>query len=248
MAEVEGRHWWYRGLRDLTERSLRSPRFELPEGPRVLDAGCGTGENLRALHSWLQPSYLGGFDAFEAALELARGKVPATADLYEADMCDLVLRQTDLDLVISFDVISETGAEAALGGLHRLVSALRPGGIIMFHVPAYEWLSGRHDIAVETRDRFTAGSLNGLLERLGLRVELLSYRLCFLFPAVVAARLPGMMRRPVPGNAVRSDLHSMPGGLTNRLLFSILKAENRLIGRGRALPYGSSVFAIGRRA
>ena len=72
MAQVEARHWWYRGLRDVLERTLGRPHLALPEHPAVLDAGCGTGENLRLLRDLLDPSYLGGFDLSEEALAIAR--------------------------------------------------------------------------------------------------------------------------------------------------------------------------------
>jgi hypothetical protein len=69
-----------------------------------------------------------------------------------------------------------------------------------------------------------------------------------LFPAVVAARFP------VPGRALpsaaeaRSDLHDLPGDAANRFLARVLAVENRWIARGTSLPFGSSVFAIGRKS
>lgn len=247
IARVEESHWWYRGLRDVVLRCLRSPRFVLPPRPRVLDAGCGTGENLKALGAWLEPSYLGGFDVSEKALDFARCKLPESADLYESDICDPTLHQADLDLAVSLDVIEIPGVERALTGLHEIVSALRPGGLFVLNLPAYDWLFSEHDVAIHTSERYTTQRVRALLTELGLRVELLSYRLCFLFPAVVAARLPSLARQPASTQAARSDLHVVPGALLNRMLFSVLQAENTLLARGHALPWGSSVFAIGRR-
>jgi hypothetical protein len=84
---------------------------------------------------------------------------------------------------------------------------------------------------------------------LGLSAELLTHRLFFLFPAVVLCRLPGIWRARRGGDAraARSDLHTMPGRRLNRLLFGIVRAENELIARGARFPWGSSVFAIGRK-
>ena len=49
------------------------------------------------------------------------------------------------------------------------------------------------------------------------------------------------------GNDTQSDLHSMPGEGVSRILYSTLLAENALIARGVSLPFGSSVFAVGRK-
>jgi hypothetical protein len=65
MARVEADHWWYRGLRDALAAVFGRLEPPLPANPRLLDAGCGTGENLRFLRESLDPSYLGGFDPSE---------------------------------------------------------------------------------------------------------------------------------------------------------------------------------------
>jgi SAM-dependent methyltransferase len=212
----------------------------------VLDAGCGTGENLKALSAALQPSYIGGFDASEDALSFARRKCP-DADLFSADICSPNLREKDLDLIISTDVIYIPGAAVVLPGLQQLVSALRPGGLFVVNVPAYQWLFSDHDIAVHTSERFTTTSMRALLAELGLCVDILTYRICVLFPLVVAGRLPSLLRGPRIGSDTQSDLHSMPGEGVSRILYSTLLVENALIARGVSLPFGSSVFAVARK-
>jgi len=246
MARVEADHWWYRGLRDVLARTLRGASPGLPERPRVLDAGCGTGRNLVALDETLSPGYLGGFDASEDALSFARERSPR-ADLWRSDICDPVLQEGELDLVVSLDVLYIPGVERARSGLVRIVDALRSGGLLVLNLPAYDWLFSEHDVAIHTSERYTASKVRSLMCDLGLNVDLLTYRLCLLFPLVVASRLPSLLRSRPGDESARSDLHSVPSGTTNRMLYAVTRAENTLIERGVSLPFGSSIYAIGRK-
>ena len=60
-------------------------------------------------------------------------------------------------------------------------------------------------------------------------MELLTYRLFFLLPAVVLARLPRLLGAPTGNEQARSDLHRIPGEPANRFLLGVLRAEDRLI-------------------
>jgi hypothetical protein len=48
MAELDSRHWWYRARRDILA-SLIERKIRLPDAPRILEIGCGTGHNLAML-------------------------------------------------------------------------------------------------------------------------------------------------------------------------------------------------------
>jgi len=248
MSRVEDHHWWYLGLRDVIVRTLERPDVRLPDRPRVLDAGCGTGANLKMLAERFRPSYLAGFDLSEEAVALAREKAPeATVHVGDVTRPDLDPDDRGLDLVLSLDVIYIPGMERSMPGFRRLVSALRPGGLLVLNLPAYRWLYSAHDVAIHTKERYTRGEVRGFLEQLGLTPVRLSYRMCLLLPLVVAGRLPSILgRRPLPDRA-RSDLHRATGPRLHRILFAILRAENRWIARGTRLPWGSSVFAVARR-
>jgi SAM-dependent methyltransferase len=244
MSRAEERHWWYLGLRELLARILA--REVHVARPRVLDAGCGTGAHLRLLREVLQPTYLGGFDREPEALRLARPKAPG-ADLYLSDVCDPELHVDALDLVLSIDVIYVPGAERAYPGLLRMAERLDRGGLMVLHLPAYRWLYSEHDVAVHGTQRFTAREVGALLTGLGLQVELLTYRLCLLFPLVVLSRLPRLVRPREAPAAARSDLHREPHPRVNGALLAALRAENAAILRGARLPFGSSVFAVARK-
>jgi len=243
MAALEDSHWWYVGLRDLIGQTLRHARFALPRQARVLDAGCGTGATLRSLQRNLAPAYLGGFDSSPRAVSAAQDKASG-ADVYQADLRHPALHQDSLDLVLCCDVLSIAGIDACWAGMQRLVAALRRGGLLLLHLPAYGWLRSSHDRAIGTRDRTTVLELDRLLRAWRLKVELLSYRLCLLFPAVLAARLPSMLR-PRPDDA-RTDLVATAPHW-NRLLAGVLRVENGAIVHGASLPWGSSVYAVARK-
>jgi SAM-dependent methyltransferase len=223
---------------------VAGPQAKLPAHPRVLDAGCGTGENLRFLSRLLRPAYTGGFDLSPLAISHTRSKLPE-ADVYESDIRDPEIRAEDLDIVLSCDVMSIAGIDESFAGLHRMVEGLRRGGLLILNLPAYGWLRSRHDVATSTRDRVTARQLRSLLARLGLSTESIGYRVFSLLPAIVLARLPSMLSagRRQSGS---SDLRATPPWI-NSLLYSVLRAENAAASHRVRFPWGSSVYAVARK-
>jgi SAM-dependent methyltransferase len=246
MAELEATHWWYGGVRDLFTRLLRNPRFAVGKDPRVLDAGCGSGAHLQLLSQLFNPAYLGGFDLSDLAVEHAKRKIP-TADVYQSDVSRPEVHVPELNLILCCDVLYTTPLDEGIAGLKTITDRLRPGGLLLLHLPAYNWLKSRHDLAVHTRQRFTKTSARSIFSSLQLRVEFLSYRMSMLLPAVVAWRLPSLFRRgSTDSERAISDLRPVPAPL-NRLLLTALQVENRVLARGIPLPWGSSIVAVGRK-
>ncbi len=245
IAALEDTHWWYAGLRDLFHRILESDRFRIRRGGNILDAGCGCGANLKLLGDVTAPAYLGGFDLSNLAIQYAARKNPG-ADVYLADLCQPVTHVDELDLILCCDVLYTTPLADGVAGLATLVRKLRPGGLLLLHLPAYNWLKSSHDLAVHTRQRFTTQSARKIVTDLGLRVELLSYRMCLLFPAVVIRRLPSLLRRGAASDRDQSDLQPVRASLNNGLR-TALRLENRMLAHGLRLPWGSSILAVARK-
>lgn len=244
MALAAESHWWYRGLREAIVNAVR--RYESPARPmeNAIDAGCGTGENLRALQQVLPLKYAGGFDVSPLALNYAAEKCPG-ADLYLSDICRPQLHVAALDLVLSCDVLSVPGFTKALPGLQMMTEALRPGGLFIVNLPAYSWLRSRHDAAVQQSYRFCAHNVRTLMSTLQLKIELLTYRVWTLFPAIVLYRMPSAWCRQ-RNDAGPSDV-SVPPSLWNRILTTLLHAENQAVEYGVRFPWGSSVFVVARK-
>ncbi len=245
MASVESDHWWYRSLRDCLEFSLRRYGQALPEKPNILDAGCGTGQNLCFLNSLFRVGYLGGFDFSERAVEYAKSKCPA-ADIYQSDIRQPELHCEEFDIVVSCDVLYIPGFEASTAGLLQIIQKMRPGGLFLVNLPAYNWLRSDHDLAIQTSERYVASQVKNFLQRLGLEPMSVTYRLCALFPLVVASRLPSIMRPSSDAHSATSALKPA-SQMSNMVFGQYMRWENRLIGCGLRMPFGSSVFAVGRK-
>jgi ubiquinone/menaquinone biosynthesis C-methylase UbiE len=100
----------------------------LPEGAKVLDVGCGTGEHLvRAVKAGFEAC---GVEPAPAMLDFARKNVPK-ADLRQGIATDLPFGDGEFDLVIMVEVLrylDRPDTETALKEARRV---LKPGGRLM---------------------------------------------------------------------------------------------------------------------
>jgi SAM-dependent methyltransferase len=228
MRSVEDRHWWYRSL-----RSLITPW--LADAPALLDAGCGTGGTLLGLGRGT------GVDISTLALSLCRerglGRVAA------ADVQHLPFAEGAFDAVLVLDVLYHRRVTDDRRVLAECARVVKPGGVVLIHVPAFRFLAGEHDRAVHGVRRYTASQLRDLVRRAGLGISLLTYRHLALLPAALLLRRGegGRPREMEP----RSDL-GRPNPLVNTLLLALCELENRLV-RWCPLPAGLSLFCAARR-
>ena len=236
-AQEEG-HWWYVGMRRISATLLDrfGPRTEQAGPLQVLDAGCGSGGMTRFLG---RRGIVTGVDLAPEALELAKRR--GLTRLARASVGQLPFRSASFDVVTSFDVLYHLNVHddrAALAELHRV---LRPGGVLLIRLPAYDWIRGAHDDAVHTRHRYTRDELTGKLDDVGFRLEHATYANSVLFPLAPVKRY--LEHRN--GTQEATDLWRPPAPL-NRLLADLLSLE-AIPARGVGLPWGLSVFAVARR-
>ena len=231
MAEVEDRHWWFRGRRRVVARALEA--LALPAGATILDLGCGTGGNLSMLARF---GRLAACEADDGAREMAvaRQVVPVEPGALPDQ---LSYPPSSFDVVVMTDVLEHVEHDRpALGSVARL---LAPGGRLVLTVPALPWLWTARDEAHHHWRRYTKPSLAGALDAGAFRVERLAYYNTLLFPALVASRLLSRAR------PYQDDL-GLPPRWINRLLEETLAAEWPLVRRGLT-PIGASLVAVARR-
>ncbi len=235
MYRVEDHHWWYLGMERIT-RGLLDQAIGPGQHLRILDAGCGTG----AVMTYLAPyGEVVGFDFAAEALKFSRQR--GHQRLTQASVVALPYTDNSFDLIVSFDVICEIGVDDMVA-LREFARVLRPGGRLLLRLPAYDWLRGRHDVAVHIRHRFHRRELKAKLAQCGLTPEHTSYANMLLFPLIVAKRFG---ERLLGSSQAGSDLTLDPGRL-NGALRALLNAEAPFI-RSLGLPLGLTVIALARK-
>ena len=235
MARVERDHWWYRRHARAWWPRCSADASPADRGWRVLDAGCGTGGTT----AWLRRygSVVGVDLAAEAAPfwperglhAMARGSVAA-----------LPFAPARFDLVTCFDVLYHQQVADEAPALAEFWRVLRPGGLLLLRVPAYEWLRGAHDTAVHTRHRYTRSELEAAVQSAGFEVDRRHLRQ--LFP-LSAGRLKRIGERWLGESQAEM---AVPAPLVNAIFTGVLGLEARLAARW-ALPAGLSVFVLARK-
>jgi len=240
MYAVEDHHWWYVTLHRLITRVVAKERHRRGRELRILDAGCGTGRLCQLLQGF---GTVSGCDLSEDALACCRER---GIDVFPADLNTLDLPPDHYDVITSIDTLYHQWIIDDAAVVARFHRALVPGGVVVLNLVAHEALRSSHDVAVQTRKRYTRPEVVAMLENAGFSVELATYRLGLLFPPIALYRL--LLRRLTAGREpeeVRSDVKPLTAPL-NRLLTLMAGLENRIIPH-LPIPLGTSVFVVARR-
>lgn len=233
MARYSREHWWYRARAAwMTEAIVAAG---VPPG-RVLDVGCGTGAALEHLGALGFTATI-GTDLSPVALAHARASVGAT--LCESRAEHLPFAAGSVACLVSMDVIEHLDDD--LVALREYVRVVRPGGLVLLTVPAYQWLFADHDVRAGHRRRYTAARLERAARAAGLAVERVTYFNSFLVPAAALLRRTPLRRL---GSGTDEETSDAPPTVT-RLLGLVTAAERRL-GRRIRVPFGLSVLLVGR--
>ncbi len=234
LAEVEDRMWYFRALnRRITHWLARL----LPPGrARILDAGCGTGGLIRAIHAANPDWRATGLDFMPLACTLARERTGG--EIVQGSITELPFADASFDAVVSADVVCqvEDGARA----LREFARVVRPGGVVLVNVPAFKWLWSYHDDTCETKHRYTRPELAGLFRAAGLAPGFASYANLLPLPLIAARRK--LFRPAQPTSDVQLYPAPVEAGFAG---LAALEFAWQRAGLPSAL--GSSVFVAGRR-
>jgi SAM-dependent methyltransferase len=233
--EFQDSHWWFTARRDivlsLLRRAIRRARMQLPL--RIVDIGCGAAGMVPHVR---ELGYAIGVDPSPELVEFARQNgIPARL----GSLPDDVSRSGEdpFDVVLLLDVLEHIDDD--LAALRGLRAVLRPGGVLLLTVPAFQFLWSKHDVVNEHRRRYTRPALAQRLRQAGFAIEKISYFNTVLFLPIAAVRLIGRLfrgRQPVPDMAaVREPF--------NRILHRLFALERHALA-AVSLPFGVSLIAL----
>lgn len=238
-ARAEREHFWFQGfrrfVRPLLEHAARSVESRVQ--PRILDCGCGTGNNLQMLRRYGRAF---GIDLTYSGLVYAR--MHRERWVAQASATALPFPDRVFDIVTSFDVIyalDDRGAAAALKEMYRV---MRPGGYLVLNVAALPGLRGNHSVLGGEVQRYTRPALRAHLERAGFSVKRLTYTNASILPIVATVRFGQRLF----GHYESTREISVPARPINAALSAILAVEAAAL-KVVDMPVGSSLLTLASR-
>ena len=232
----EEKHFFYRANHQLVISLLHRLTDE-KSNLKILDAGCGTGLLAQKLQA------LGTVDAIDINPEAIKFAKKREVKVKLASITNLPFNNSSFDIVISIDVLYHqkvTNDNLALAEFYRV---LKPGGLLIVRVPAYNWLLRSTDIHVHTRKRYNLDELKGKLRRAKFKIIKISYVNLILLPPAVAS---WFLEKLFPSKKTISPLVTLPSFL-NQLVFYLLMLENLLLNFSN-LPFGLGLIAVSKKS
>ena len=232
MNRVEDSHFWYQGMRKITQSVLN--KFIAKKNNFILDAGCGTGANLIFLKKYGRAV---GVDISSQAVKFCHLK--GINEVKRGSVNRLPYSNRSFDLVTCFDVLGQKHVDdkKAISELYRVT---KPGGYIFLRIAAYPFLYSLHDRLVSNEKRYNKDDFLRIIASKKISLLKISYVNMFLFPAIALKRILFKFKTDR-----QSDVFLLPGWLNNVLLIPLL-IEAWLI-KYFDFPFGLSLVALVRK-
>lgn len=232
----EEKHFYYVGMHkeilSIVEKYF--PKRISGKRAQILDAGCGTGLLAKKLEEY---GDVQGIDISEEAVKFSKSR---GVEVINAPVEKIPFKKNFFDLIVSVDVLYHRDVDEQKA-LEEFWRVLKPEGLLIFKLPAFTFLKGKHDIVVHAARRYSKSSLLFKLTEIGFQEIRSTYLASFLF-------LPAFIKRTVEKffvldkEVVESDVQ-MPLWIINKLLIFFFVMENFVL-KFVNLPLGLSVLAV----
>lgn len=224
----EEKHWWHISKRNVVEQMLDV--FLRSKKIRILDIGCGTGKTMNMLSRF---GTVWGLDKSKTALSFCK-KRGGFRHLVLGDAADTGFKDDFFDAITILDVLEHTEEHATLRETKRI---LKPGGIMVITVPAYQWLWSTWDEILKHKKRYTKGYLKTVVKEHGFTILRSSY----MYSSLV---LPIFIFRKLKSHKIsyESDFSTNPPPI-NFLSTLLANIERYFIVRGW-VPFGTSLILV----
>ena len=234
MLKLESSHWWFVARRKIIQKAINN--LDLPRNIRILDAGCGNGDNLSLLSTF---GDLVAFEKNEYALKTAKSK--KIGEIYKAELPDKLPNtvKTNFDLIVLLDVLEHIDDDSK--SLTTVRKLMNNKGIILITVPAFQWLWSEHDVIHHHKRRYSKSELREKLDSSGFRIKYISYFNTLLFPFALVERIGQKIF-----SSSNPEILELPNNKINFLLEKIFSLEAIFMNK-ISLPFGLSLVAIAEK-
>lgn len=238
LAQLESRHFWFRGRNRLILWALE--KYCSGFGS-FLEIGCGTGYVLSGIAEAHAGAKLYGSEIFIAGLDFAAKRQPEI-EFMQMDARNIPFAG-EFDAIGAFDVLEHIEEDEQV--LVQMHDALKPAGIVILTIPQHTWLwSPTDDYACHVR-RYSAKELHVKVKAAGFEILRSTSFVSSLLPAMYASRL---LERRKPAENLDPTAELRISSSLNFIFSTALKADIALICAGIDLPVGGSRLMVARKS
>jgi methionine biosynthesis protein MetW len=177
LYEVENSHWWHKHKRQVVHYFIQ----KFSKKGKVLDIGSGTGKILEELRSnnWS----VVGVDGSSDAINFCQKRKISIKNI-DVNQQLLPFKNDQFDLVLCLDFLEHINNEKKL--LKEVHRVLKNQGILIFTVPAFQFLFSYWDKMLGHKRRYTSKGIRSLIQKNNYNVHYISYYFFFIFlPAII---------------------------------------------------------------
>lgn len=234
--ENEATHFYYVGYRKIIFSFIKKIfKGNRTKKIRILDAGSGTGIVAQQL------SQFGKVEAIDISNEAVKFAKKRGVNIKKGSIVNLPFKENTFDLTLSLDVIYHQAVDSDQQALAELWRVLKPQGILILKVPAFNFLKGNHDLLVHTRKRYNIYELKRECKKAGFSIIKATFIASFLFLPAIINRLAEKLQGKSPNSNVKKIRP-----LFNNLLIYLFKLEDLLL-QFIDLPLGITILVIAQK-
>jgi SAM-dependent methyltransferase len=237
---VEYTNWWFVARRDMLFKFFA--KYKIPKDARILDIGCAAGTFLLELKN-AGYTHLTALDY--SADAIARVKEKGITDAYVMDGHKPEFDADSFDVLISSDSLEHLeNDQLALSNWYKI---LKPGGIGIVLVPAYNFLWTEHDDINYHFRRYTKTDLKNKAANAGFSIQSSGYNYVLFF--IPTAIVRGILRL---FSKKKKDTHEADGQILNlpawvNKAFIIYQKMENSVCKYVSMPFGVSAFVTFRK-